>query len=271
MKEKLLAIFLAAALLAAPALALAAKTTYIYTDRKYHFIKRVELKKKELKERGEADHPQTLDSLALGELLGSIQISRELVLSKKVEEREVFDKQSLNFLVPHLIEAFKQAQPGEQIVFSFIWRKPSVLFQDTRLTLAEAWVKEGFLHIQFRKLMAKIDLTKNDKFADVSRAINRARGLRVSLELKEGQQFGESTDEILLPLAGLPKPEVQEEKEVTAAAPEAKPAPKPKAAAEQKPPGEVETRLRELEDLKKKGLITRKEYEAKRREILSGL
>ena len=263
MYAKILSWSLAAVLFLLPPLAWAAKTTYIYTDRKYHFIKRVELKKKELKERGEANHPHTFDPLTLRDLLSGIEVSKQLILSKKVEEREVFDKHSLDFLVPHLVEAFKQAGPAEQIVFSFILQKPSVVFHDTRLTLAEAWVKDGFLHLYFRKLMAKIDLTKNDKFADVSRAINRARGLRVALELKEGQQFGESTDEILMPLVGLPK--------TVAASPEPRPAPKPKATAEQKPPSAIETRLQELEDLKKKGLITKKEYEAKREQILSEL
>lgn len=276
MPQRLLSWGITLVWLVLPALALAAKTTYIYTDRKYHFVKRVELKKKELKARGEADHPHTFDALALRELLAGIEVSKQLVLAKKVEEREVFNKHGLDFLVPHLVEAFAQAQPDEQIVFSVILRKPRVVFQDTHLTLAEAWIQEGFLHLHFRKLMAKIDLTKNDKFADVSRAINRARGLRVSLELKEGQQFGESTEEILLPLAGLPKVEVKEKEEELAASPveekpEVKEPAKPKATAEQEPPSEIEARLRELEDLKNKKLITKKEYETKKKEILKDL
>lgn len=246
--------------------ALAAKTTYVYTDRKYHFVKRMELKKKELKARGEADHPQTLEPLTLRDLLAGIEISKQLILSKKIEEREVFDQHGLDFLVPHLVEAFKQAQPNERIVFSFIVRQSRAVFQDTRLTLAEAWVKEGFLHIHFRKLMAKIDLTKNDKFADVSRAINRAKGLRVSLELKEGQQFGESTDEILLPVGGVPGRDQIPEETVKKETKE-----KPKATAQQTAPTATETRLRELENLKKQGLITKKEYEAKKKEILNDL
>ncbi|MBI4223470.1 MAG: SHOCT domain-containing protein [Deltaproteobacteria bacterium] len=255
--------------------AFAAKTTYIYTDRKYHFIKRVELKKKELKERGAADHPHTFNPLALRDLLSGIEISKQLILSKKMEGREVFDQPSLDFLVPHLVAALSQAAPAEQVVFSFILRKSRAVFQDTRLTLAEAWVKDGFLHVYFRKLMAKIDLTKDDKFADVSRAINRARGLRVSLELKEGQQFGESTDEILLPVAGVLKkdrgPETVDRGLEEEGSKRGESKKETEVAVKQEPPGEIETRLRELDSLKEKGLISKKEYEAKKKGILRDL
>ncbi len=167
-----------------PSPAFAAKTTYIHTNRRFHYVKRVELDKKELKERGEAMHPYTFTELQLRNMLANIEISRKLILKKEVESSEVFNNQALDFLIPHLVEGFKTAQPNEEIAFSVVINKVKALFQDNRLTIATAWVKDNFLHIHFHKLMAKIDTTVYDKLGDVSKAINRAQGLRVSLELK---------------------------------------------------------------------------------------
>lgn len=275
MRYKWLGFGMALGWLVFPALAEAAKTTYIFTDRKYHFVKRVELDKKELKERGEAAHPQKLEEGLLHQLLSSVHFNRKLLLKKEVEAKEVFNTQALGFLIPHLTKALAEAKPNEQIVFSYITYDAKALFRDNRITLAEAWVQDPFLHIYFRKLMAKIDTTKYDKFSDVSRAINRAKGLRVSLELNEGQEFGDSTDEILLPLAGLPKaaPEKMAEEKAAAVTPPPEAAPPPVAEQEESPEvvSGTEQRLRELEELKKKGLVSKKEYEAKRKEILGDL
>lgn len=266
-----------------PAFAYAAKTTYVYTDRKFHFVKRVELKKKELKDREEANHPYRFDELQLRNILANVHFSQKLILKKEVDAKEVFNKAALDFLVPHLVKAFEEAKPNEQVVFSFITGSAKLVFLENRLTLAEAWVKDNYLHIQFRKLMAKIDTTVYDKFADVSKAINRARGLRIDLELKPGQEFGDSVDEVLLPLtatptvltsaepqAATPKAAAPQAEKVDAVVKQPEPALKPEPVVA-KPTSEVENRLRQLEHLKEQGLITEKEYEAKRKEILSNL
>lgn len=256
MRYKMITFYLGLSFLLEPALAFAAKTTYIYTDRKFHFVKRVELKKKELKERGEANHPYGFDELQLKNMLGDLHFSHKLILKEEVETKEVFNKLALDFLVPHLVEAFKNTMPQEEVVFSLITASRALVFQENRLTLAEAWIKDNFLHIRFRKLMAKIDLTKYDKFADVSKAINRARGLHIDLELKPGQEYGDSTEEVLLSLTktqAVGKPGVSS------------------TVAEPALSSGIETRLKELENLKEKSLITEEEYEAKRKEILSDL
>lgn len=249
--------------------AFAAKTTYVYTDRKFHFVKRVELKKKELKDREEANHPYRFDELQLRNILAGVHFSQKLILKKEVDAKEVFNKAALDFLVPHLVKAFEEAKPNEQVVFSFITGSAKLVFLENRLTLAEAWVKDNYLHIQFRKLMAKIDTTVYDKFADVSKAINRARGLRIDLELKPGQEFGDSIDEVLLPLIAATLAVPQAEK-TEAVVKKEEPVLQTEPVMTQ-PPSEVETRLRQLENLKKQGLITKEEYEAKRKEILTDL
>lgn len=257
-----------------PAFAYAAKTTYVYTDRKFHFVKRVELKKKELKDREEANHPYRFDELQLRNILADVHFSQKLILKKEVDAKEVFNKAALDFLVPHLVKAFEEAKPNEQVVFSFITGSAKLVFLENRLTLAEAWVKDNYLHIQFRKLMAKIDTTVYDKFADVSKAINRARGLRIDLELKPGQEFGDSVDEVLLPLTAatlaVPQTAQPQEEKTEAVVKKEEPVLQTEPVTTQ-PTSEVETRLRQLENLKKQGLVTKEEYEAKRKEILSNL
>lgn len=257
----------------APSPALAAKTTYIYTNRRFHFVKRVELDKKELKKRGEAGQPYSFTELQLRNLLADVQISEKLLFKKEVESQEVFNQSVLDFLVPHLVEAFKQAQPNEEIVFSFVATKAKSIAQDNRLTLGKAWVKDGFLHVYFRKLSAKIDTTNYDKLGDVSKAINRAKGLKIALQLKEGQEFGETTDEVLLSLA----PKKDNEQRTMDKGPTVKKdqgqgtRDKGPTAKTEEAESTIETRLKKLKELKEKGLITEEEYEAKRKEILKEL
>lgn len=269
MIRKISKLFALVLLFAIPSSAFASKTTYIYTNHRLHYVKRVELDKKELKKRGEVNHPYTFTELQLRNLLASIQFSKTLILAKEVEENEVLNNMALDFLVPHLAEAFKGVQAREEVAFSLVTYQKRAVFQDNRLTIATAWVKDNFLHIHFHKLMAKVDTTNYDKFSDVSKAINRARGVRVALELQSGQEFGESTDEILLPVAMadlLVKAEAKREEPKE----EQKKSETPMAKTEGEPSA-VESRLQQLEELKKKGLVSKKEYEEKKKEILSDL
>lgn len=240
--------------------AFATKTTYITTDRKFNFVKRVELKEKELKKRGTADQPHTFVPMELKNMLSGVAVSHQLVLSKEADSEEVFDSVGLDFLVPNLVEAFKQAGPNEEIIFSFIARKSKTLFQDNRLTLASTWVKDGFLHLAFRKLLAKIDTTNYDKLGDVSTAMNRAKGIRIALELKPGQEFGKSTDELMVKIGGTA---LMMKKEETTKK-EAKPVPVLVNS-------DVEARLKKLQELKDQNLISKKEFEGKKKEILKDL
>lgn len=276
MIRKISGLFLTAFLFSAYGPVLAAKTTYIHTDRKFHFIKRVELKEKELKKRGEAGHPHTFTELQLRNMLADLQVSQKMVLSKEVETQEIFNSANLDFIIPHLVEAFKQAQPNEEVVFSFITRRSKTIFQDNRITLAECWVKDGFLHLRFRKLLAKIDLTNYDKLGDVATAINKSRGLRIDIDLKPGQEFGETTEEVLLGIGTAVEPSpAAAEKELPAAELQRPEAGKEPAVdtgrAESKQQAGVEERLKKLKGLKDQGLIGKKDYEAKRKEILKDL
>lgn len=268
MKKRMLSLILLTAVLL-PSLAWAAKTSYIYTDRKFHFVKRVEIGKKDLEDRT-LNHPHNFTDFQLREMLAGLKFSREVLLKKEAEEKEVFSQANLDMMVPYLVQAFKDAKPDEEVVFSFITAKSKYLVRDDRLTIVRAWVEQETLHLNFRKLMAKVS-NNWDKFSDVTQAMNRAQGIRVSLELGPGQQYGKTTDEILLTapdasavaaVVAEPAPTAKE----AAAQPMAQPMVQPMAQ-----PASVETRLKQIKDLEKKGLISKEEYEQKKKEILEKL
>lgn len=245
-----------------PAIVQAKKTTYVFTDRKFNFVKRVELKKKELQKRGKVNHPYAIDPMILRKNLSEVQVSRKILLSEKVEESHIFNNQSLENIVPHLIQAFAEATIQEEVAVSFLKEEKNNLVRDDRLTILKAWIVEDKLVLKFQKLMAKVP-NSYDRIGDVQQAINRSQGLRVSLDLQPGQEYGESTDELVLNLK-LVVGSASKKEPLTV--PETPPVPDAN-----KPETNNEGRLVELKQLKDKGLITEKEYDQKREEILKKL
>ena len=268
MQHKLTTIILMTIWLLSPVLAHAAKTTYIFTDRKFNYVKRMELKEKELKDL-KLNHPYTFTELQLREMLAAIRFNRKVMFQKETEEVAVFDQNALDFLVPYLVKGFTDVQANEVIVFSVLNRKLQFLVRDDRLSIVRAWIEENRLHLDFNKLMARVS-PNYDKMSDVSAAINRAEGMHVALDVGPGQQFGKNTDELLV---DIPNAETL----ATAVAQSTAMDNKEKATATATPPlpekvdGSIEGRLQRLDNLRKKGLINQDEYQAKKKEILEKL
>lgn len=192
-------ILVLALLLVMPVVAQAKKTTYVFTDRKFNAVKLEELKKKELKKLGELNHPFEIDPSVLRKNLAGIRVSRKILLSEKVTESEVFNAEALDRMLPHILRAFREATPKEGVTVSFLREEKKSLIRDDRLTIVDAWISGEKLHLKFHKLMAKIP-NNYDRIGDVHQAINRAQGLRVSLDLQPGQEYGAGTDELVMPL-----------------------------------------------------------------------
>ena len=265
-----------------PVLAEASKTTYIYTDRRFNFVKRVELSEDELKG-VKRNQPFNFSDLQMRDMLAGVKLSKQLILDKQTKEQTVFDQAALDFLVPYLTKAFKEAEPNEEVVFSVLSQTGQILMHDNRLTIASVWVEGDGLHLKFRKLMAKIMIT-SEKMGDVSQAINRAQGLRVSLEAGPGQEFGNSTEELIVKI-----PDANATAVVAASVKEGtmdqglgtrdhglgtmdqKPKTAKTVDAVAIPSSSVEERLKKLENLKKQGLVNDEEYKQKRQEILQQL
>lgn len=290
-------LLMAVAMALVSSVAFAAKTTYIVTNKRFNYVKIKEVSGNVAEER-RMTHPVILDETGLRAALASVKLSRSFIISKDVDNQDVFDERAINFLAPNLVKAFEKAGPKEKIVFSYLAKNPFFIIRNDRLSICEAWIQGDELHIKFEKLYAKIT-GDVDKRGNEARAIANARGLRVKLELGEGQKLGiDDTEEIVLDIHHnyVKKPEAPAAPEsVTMAGervetPNEVQTPAPEIAAKGKskktdkkaetesvvPPPELEvktseTRLKELDELKKQGLVNKKEYEEKRKEILKEL
>jgi len=296
MKRLVLAALIAVVIV--PALAHARKTTYIATDHRFNYVKLKEVKPKVAVERN-MTHPVMLDEEGIRQALKSVKLSRSYLIKKEVDTQNVFDERSIDFLAPNLAKAFAQASEREEIVFSFLMKNPRFILRNDRLNLGYMWISGNELHILFKKLYAKVtgDI---DKRGNEAKAIARARGLRIKLELGPGQQMSfEDTNEIILdlhhnyarapeaakPIATTTKTMAGETVPVpgvgttagatTGAAPMASSstptAATTSAATTTGGAGDIKTRLKTLEDLKKEKIITNQEYKEKRKEILKDL
>jgi len=248
----------------------AKKTTYVYTDRRFNFVKRVELDKKEKKEL-QATHPTIFTEAQMHHILKNIRLNQRLVLSKEVYSQDVFDERALRFLTPKLMKAFSEVTSDEKIVVSYLDKNPIVILRNDRLTIMEVWVsnKKEF-HIQFNKLMAKL-LGDTDKRGTDNRIINEAKGIRVSLETNATQELGNSSDELIVHLdKAFAEQEALSKIPVTNASAKGAPAPENRTVIKLSTE-DAGKRLKKLEKLKKKDLITEEEYQEKRQEILNSL
>jgi len=281
----------------------AAKTTYIATNHRFNYVKLKEVKGRVVEARM-MTQPATIDETGLRAALASVKLARSYIIKKEVDTQRVFDDRAIDFLAPNMVRAFAKATPMENVVFSYLSKNPIVILRNDRLNIAVAWIHENELHIEFKKLFAKVT-GDVDKRGGERRAASRARGLRVKLDLGPGQMMAlGNPKEIILDLNYnyIVKPEVEPEitegvtmagekvplapppadsatadeavaNEMAAAGRKAEKAKKAGAAGVAATAGKVtvEERLEKLDDLKKKGLISKKEYKSKRKEILNEL
>ncbi|MFH0799229.1 MAG: hypothetical protein V2A66_03500 [Pseudomonadota bacterium] len=280
----------------------AAKTTYIITNKRFNYIKLKEVSGREVEARA-MTHPATVDEQGLRAALASVQLSRTYLIKKEVDTQQVFDDWAIDFLSANLPRAFAKAGPNETVVFSYLSKNPVFIIRNDRLNIGQMWIHNDELHIKFEKLYAKV-IGDIDRRGTEARAIAQAKSLRVKLDLGEGQKLGtDDPEEIVLdmhhnyakkPESEAPPPpnvtmagekiEAPADQKAQAAATNEK-TPKGKKAvkgskAEQTAPAAVpqaaaptgpKQRLEQLEYLKNKGLVNKKEYEEKRKEILKDL
>lgn len=285
MKKVMLAVLVLALL---PAAAIAKKTTYIVTDHRFNYVKLVEVSKKEISELG-ITHPRELDEARMRAILSTIKMSRRHVLNKEVDTQEVFNESSINYLAPAFVKAFREAKDNEKVIFSYLMKNPFFILRNDRLNLGSAWIHDDQLHIKFSKLYAKVTGDTDAKGTE-AKAIARSRGLRIDLQFEPGQEMGEKDPEELVvdlnhnfegdaaAIAAAKPEETQKEtkskkkgKKDVAKADEAQAADAAAATAAPVPADDVKARLEKLDQLKKDKLITNKEYQEKKKEILKDL
>ncbi len=308
MKRLLTVLTLVAVLL--PVAAQARKVTYIADNHRFNFVRLQEVKPKVLVQRN-MTHPEQLDEQGVRAALASVMLSRAYIIKKETDSQQVFDQNAIDFLAPNLVRAFAQAKPNEEVQFGYLMKQPIFILRNDRLNLGSAWLSGSELHIKFDKLYAKVT-GDTDKRGNEDKAVAKAIGLRVRLEMGPGQKMGiEDPEEVVLDInynyaldnlnkekkttpilktmsgdtAPIPADIASKSSDPTStvATEETKSKKGKKVKADQKAVATTETptavpavkstqeRLQQLDDLKKQGLINKKEYDQKRQEILKDL
>ncbi len=206
------------------------------------------------------DHPVLLESSQLRAALSSL----EFVLPKKDKSSPVFEKPELDVLEKYLGIALEQAGPDEDVSFAVVGDYLAVygIAKEQMSTSARVFYKDGKLNIIFGDIHAKY-------YANVDRRVYPlspgSRFLAKNHEWKllsyPYQEFymgpdGQRRDWLVIDLAAMAARAAMGEKETATMPPHAK---------------TVEERLKVLEELRAKKMITEDEYKTKRESILSDL
>ncbi len=271
---------------------LAGQEQYIYKNpNKLDFVK-VDKAKKEEKEGG-LKHPATVDLGQMKGILSAIHFSKKNLLFKDMEDRGLLAERHVEFLAPFIVEALQKATDNQVVVVSYFTKDSKYLVQNNRLTIFRAFVKDDGLHMRFSKVYAKLLGDRGTKGA--TRTANEAEELNVSFEMHPGQSWVTiDPKEVLFDLKydfvrnvaqAEAAPAKKDKKESSKIVNKTKTEKVEKASSG---PDETDTvkeerqdaakavqdktsirqRLKELDALKKEDLITEKEYQKKRQQLL---
>lgn len=279
--------------LSSPALA---ETLYKQPNNQANFVK---LEKFKSKDGDKLNQPYTFDETQLRAILSSLKYGKKLILLKESKNRDLYEVEYIDKFVPYLIQAFAKAKPDQAVVWSVVQKRPYFIIRNDKLTIVRMWVVGDELHMDFVKTEAKLQGDYQAKTTG-QKLIDDAKSIGVTIEPQQGQKFGlNSTDELVIDLkADWPaisanlaaederlRQEAEAEKAAkkghrsanaapatsattmttTTSSAAAKPAVSP---VDQK---NAQARLTELKNLKDKGLISEKDYEKKKEEILKDL
>jgi hypothetical protein len=258
----------------------------------------VKIERQDTKSGGPNDHPIVLDPDQIKGALAALEVR----VKPQEQPISVFISQDLDILGKQISEGIAQAGPDQDVTFAVISQRKSLygFAKERRVTTGRVFYREGKLNIIFGNMLdtvgqydgtsAKPLTTQNPVFPG-----SRIRPVSHSWVLETGpdMRFYSGADKIrtdwvVLDLASMAAHEalgMKPAKEEPAMVQEPAPAPAPVEQAPVavqpaqpvqivQPPKTsktIEERLRILDDLKSKKLITEQEYKAKRANILSDL
>ncbi len=257
------------------------------------------------------NHPYTFDPKKLTDMFLSLRYNKSVLFLKDVEDQSIFFDVKLleNKFIPHIVEAFQKATPNQVVSISIVQKDPYFIVRNDRLNIIRAYVAQDGLHLKFVKTDAKL-MGDYQAHTTGTKMIDRAQGMKVTFEPQPGQMLSfDDPREIILDLnydfASLVDKKAEEDKareeeskkrKRSDKTPESRSTPAPSTSVttpgktttpatpasstpspsspQPKPAGAGKSsaeRLKELKVLKDEGLITPKEYEEKKSEILKGL
>jgi hypothetical protein len=262
-----------------PSFSHAASKNYIYRHRA-NWVKLAKLSNKQQAGQ-QLQHPNlSITPNQMSEMLMSIKLTKGKMFSENVSEIEVFTKAEANKYAPLLIKALSIADPNQVVNMAIVHKRPHFILRSDFISIANVYVKEGKLHLYFTKIYAKLD-GDYKQASRIDEAIRRAKSVRTSFKIGEGQVISPNGKEIILDLGHMfVRNETAEELQVNI--PASKKTKKVSNKKIKKQRKEVyhtnsnetksaASRLRTLDNLKKEKLISEKEYQLKKKEILAEL
>jgi uncharacterized protein YxeA len=274
MKHKAILTLVAFLLVAIPASSFAGKNT-IYKKKQTH-IKLVKADK-QLLSHGALSHPREIPEEKMFNILASLRFDKNALFFKDTKDRRVFTKKSLKILAPVFVQAFQKAGPKQQVYFRFVQKGAlAKVVRNDRLIQGEAFIRGDEVFFRFAKIHAKIFGDYEGAARHGQALVNRSKDIRVSLAQMNGQRrlgtkfialnilhdFKTDLEQIAIQ-EKIEKQSEKEEKSETV-----KGIPLPQVAKENSDAGQ---RLETLQTLRDKNLISEREYQAKKREILKEL
>ncbi|MDO8644347.1 MAG: hypothetical protein Q7S00_05190 [bacterium] len=210
------------------------------------------------------NHPHLFDEDKLRSILSAIRFNKKILVMKDIENRRVFDDRAVEFLLPYLMQAFSQVGEKELVRFAFVNQDPKVIIQNDQLIACKMFIEGTTLHMDFMKLYAKLLGDYQRKGAE--NLIWDSQEIGVSLEYIPGIQPSQNNPkEVLIDMT---HDFTKEPAAVEASQPEIRVQTK---IIQKEAPKSVKERLKELEQVKKEELITEKEYQKKRKDLLKEL
>ena len=243
------------------------------------------------------DHPYKVDLPSLEKLLTDLLYIEESGLFKSEAENPVFQNMEIDRLAPVLANAMANATPNQRIFFTSFNRGQGLLFKTTRKTEGVIFLEpENKINIAFTLINFEVEpndvneLTDNLTRIDPLKIKSSETTLIPALSyakhhtLESGKPYPmwivADLDKLQASLTAEPQPLSQEpgpnsSLKVTTDAGKigAKPVAKPPSAtqAEDDPQKRIKNNLTYLKELFEEGLISKQEYETKKKEILDNI
>lgn len=236
------------------------------------------------------DHPKEISEAKIYNMLASLHFDKGSLMFDDKEELRLFDLRGLKLLSPYLAQALSEVEADQVVAFQYIKKAPfAKVVRNDRLIAGKCFVRDGELFIRFGKLYAKIvgDYSR----AGQQRVVREAQDRRVLLRSMPGQRsLGEKfialqvEHDFKADLDRMAREEIERKRQkeaaesfsgvpVPATPPPGEGVPTPStASSKEKAPAkddtEIKVKLKTLKELRDDDLISEKEYEKKKAELL---
>lgn len=245
--------------------------TYLYKGRTdYVRIEKVPRGLRQL----ELAHPVSFSDEKIREVLGAFRYSKRHALSTQVEYGPIFNAKAVEFLAPYVREAFSRMEKNQVLHLVYVDHHAQSILRDHTLVACRFYVVDHFLYADFLKLHSNLEGDYQRRGGEY--LINDSREVGIELKFPEGISPAASGDGAIAVLdlthdfskVEDKAPHASQIVQKTKINKVDKTAPVGKTASPEKT---VKERLAELKKLREEELITEKEYQRKRRELIDQL